>query len=146
MSSGTKSESGRFLALRNKQTAVSIPKRWRAIDEQCAAQSKYVATEHKTIGRLYLSLGLVLVALGSPSQSIEDLKTTHLEQLVPVLVTAYDYRPFESLAMANTPHGGVLKDLILRDLSIHAELQAEAEKLPSLTLTEVRIVFSPHNR
>lgn len=60
--SGTKSESGRFLALRNKQTAGSIPKRWRAIDEQCAAQSKYVATT--TTGRLSLSLGLVLVALG----------------------------------------------------------------------------------
>lgn len=40
--------------------------------------------------------------------------------------------------MANTPHGGVLKDLVLRDLPIRAELHAEAEKLPSITLTEVR--------
>lgn len=48
--------------------------------------------------------------------------------------------------MANTPHGGILKDLVLRDLPIHAELQAEAEKLPSFTLTEVRIVISPHSR
>lgn len=38
--------------------------------------------------------------------------------------------------MANTPHGGVLKDLFARDLPRHAELAAEAEKLPALTLTE----------
>ncbi|KAI1339233.1 putative sulfate adenylyltransferase [Xylariaceae sp. FL0016] len=38
--------------------------------------------------------------------------------------------------MANPPHGGVLKDLIARDLPRHAELAAEAETLPALTLTE----------
>ena len=38
--------------------------------------------------------------------------------------------------MANTPHGGVLKDLLARDLPRHAELAAEAETLPALVLTE----------
>jgi hypothetical protein len=38
--------------------------------------------------------------------------------------------------MANSPHGGVLKDLIARDLPRHAELAAEAETLPALVLSE----------
>lgn len=38
--------------------------------------------------------------------------------------------------MANQPHGGVLKDLLARDAPRHAELQAEAEKLPAIVLTE----------
>ena len=38
--------------------------------------------------------------------------------------------------MANTPHGGVLKDLFARDLPRQAELQSESEKLPALTLSE----------
>ncbi|PNY29436.1 Sulfate adenylyltransferase [Tolypocladium capitatum] len=38
--------------------------------------------------------------------------------------------------MANTPHGGVLKDLFVRDLPRHAELRDESEKLPALVLTE----------
>ena len=38
--------------------------------------------------------------------------------------------------MANTPHGGVLKDLFARDAPRQAELKAEADTLPSLTLTE----------
>ncbi|KAK0510075.1 hypothetical protein JMJ35_007469 [Cladonia borealis] len=38
--------------------------------------------------------------------------------------------------MANTPHGGVLKDLLARDLPQHKELEAEAEKLPAIVLTE----------
>lgn len=38
--------------------------------------------------------------------------------------------------MANQPHGGVLKDLLARDFPKQAELQAEAEKLPALVLTE----------
>jgi sulfate adenylyltransferase len=38
--------------------------------------------------------------------------------------------------MANTPHGGVLKDLIARDAPRHAELEAEASKLPAIILTE----------
>ncbi|KAK5654425.1 hypothetical protein OQA88_7335 [Cercophora sp. LCS_1] len=38
--------------------------------------------------------------------------------------------------MANTPHGGVLKDLIARDAPRHAELSAEAETLPALVLSE----------
>ncbi|KAK3311426.1 uncharacterized protein B0T15DRAFT_521449 [Chaetomium strumarium] len=38
--------------------------------------------------------------------------------------------------MANAPHGGVLKDLIARDLPRHAELAAEAETLPALVLSE----------
>ncbi|KAK4211801.1 hypothetical protein QBC37DRAFT_289437 [Rhypophila decipiens] len=38
--------------------------------------------------------------------------------------------------MANTPHGGVLKDLLARDLPRHAELSAEAETLPAIVLSE----------
>lgn len=38
--------------------------------------------------------------------------------------------------MANTPHGGVLKDLLARDAPRHAELSAEAENLPALVLSE----------
>jgi len=38
--------------------------------------------------------------------------------------------------MANTPHGGVLKDLFARDAPRQQELQAEAENLPAITLTE----------
>lgn len=38
--------------------------------------------------------------------------------------------------MANSPHGGLLKDLIARDAPRHAELEAEAEKLPAIVLTE----------
>ncbi|KAK9450928.1 uncharacterized protein V1518DRAFT_412095 [Limtongia smithiae] len=38
--------------------------------------------------------------------------------------------------MANTPHGGVLKDLFARDFSLRAALIAEAESLPDLSLTE----------
>ena len=38
--------------------------------------------------------------------------------------------------MANPPHGGVLKDLLARDAPRHAELDAEAETLPAIVLTE----------
>ena len=38
--------------------------------------------------------------------------------------------------MANPPHGGILKDLLARDAPMHDELEAEAEKLPAVTLTE----------
>lgn len=38
--------------------------------------------------------------------------------------------------MANSPHGGVLKDLLARDAPRHDQLAAEAEILPALTLTE----------
>jgi sulfate adenylyltransferase len=38
--------------------------------------------------------------------------------------------------MANTPHGGVLKDLYVRDASKHDALLAESETLPSLVLTD----------
>jgi sulfate adenylyltransferase len=38
--------------------------------------------------------------------------------------------------MANTPHGGVLKDLYLRDASKNETLRAEVAKLPSIVLTE----------
>jgi len=34
------------------------------------------------------------------------------------------------------PHGGVLKDLIARDIPRHNELLAESETLPALVLTE----------
>jgi len=38
--------------------------------------------------------------------------------------------------MANSPHGGVLKDLLARDAPRHSELSAEAETLPALLLSE----------
>ncbi|TID17073.1 sulfate adenylyltransferase [Venturia nashicola] len=38
--------------------------------------------------------------------------------------------------MANPPHGGILKDLISRDAPRRKELEAEAEKLPAVVLTE----------
>jgi sulfate adenylyltransferase len=38
--------------------------------------------------------------------------------------------------MANTPHGGVLKDLYLRDAHKYDALRAEADTLPSLVLTD----------
>lgn len=38
--------------------------------------------------------------------------------------------------MANTPHGGVLKDLLARDAPRHDQLAAEAETLPAVVLTE----------
>ena len=38
--------------------------------------------------------------------------------------------------MANPPHGGILKDLLARDAPIHDQLEAEAEKLPAVVLTE----------
>ncbi|KAL8739487.1 MAG: hypothetical protein Q9190_007712 [Brigantiaea leucoxantha] len=38
--------------------------------------------------------------------------------------------------MANRPHGGTLKDLLARDAPKQAELQAEAETLPAIVLTE----------
>ncbi|KAK5998910.1 Sulfate adenylyltransferase [Cladobotryum mycophilum] len=38
--------------------------------------------------------------------------------------------------MANSPHGGVLKDLFARDLPLQAQLLEESETLPSLTLSE----------
>ncbi|KAI0384567.1 putative sulfate adenylyltransferase [Hypomontagnella monticulosa] len=38
--------------------------------------------------------------------------------------------------MANPPHGGILKDLLARDLPRQAQLAAEAETLPAIVLTE----------
>ncbi|KAI6089365.1 putative sulfate adenylyltransferase [Hypoxylon rubiginosum] len=38
--------------------------------------------------------------------------------------------------MANSPHGGVLKDLLARDFPRQGQLAAEAETLPAITLTE----------
>jgi len=38
--------------------------------------------------------------------------------------------------MANPPHGGVLKDLLVRDAPRHDQLAAEAETLPAVVLTE----------
>lgn len=38
--------------------------------------------------------------------------------------------------MANTPHGGILKDLLARDAPRQSQLAAEAETLPSLLLSE----------
>ena len=39
--------------------------------------------------------------------------------------------------MANAPHGGVLKDLVLRDEPIAAQLKEEALGLKDIVLTEV---------
>lgn len=39
--------------------------------------------------------------------------------------------------MANAPHGGILKDLLVRDLPLQPQLKAEAATLPDIVLTEV---------
>lgn len=39
--------------------------------------------------------------------------------------------------MANAPHGGILKDLVARDEPIRATLNAEADTLADIVLTEV---------
>jgi sulfate adenylyltransferase len=39
--------------------------------------------------------------------------------------------------MANTPHGGVLKDLVARDAHLHDQLIEEARSLNDIFLTEV---------
>lgn len=41
--------------------------------------------------------------------------------------------------MANTPHGGSLKDLIARDAPKHAALVEEARTLKDIFLTEVGV-------
>lgn len=38
--------------------------------------------------------------------------------------------------MANQPHGGILKDLLVRDAPRHEQLVAEAELLPAILLSE----------
>lgn len=38
--------------------------------------------------------------------------------------------------MANTPHGGILKDLYIRDADKQVELAAEAATLPNIVLTD----------
>lgn len=38
--------------------------------------------------------------------------------------------------MANAPHGGILKDLYLRDAHKQRALWAEAQSLPSVVLTD----------
>ena len=38
--------------------------------------------------------------------------------------------------MANPPHGGVLKDLVARDAPRRHRLEAEAQKLSAVVLTE----------
>lgn len=55
-------------------------------------------------------------------------------QLTPFYPPKLDHPTI--VIMANTPHGGVLKDLFARDLPRQAELQAQAETLPALVLSE----------
>lgn len=43
------------------------------------------------------------------------------------------------LIMVNPPHGGVLKDLLVRDASIASKLREESETLPEIILSEVRV-------
>jgi hypothetical protein len=43
--------------------------------------------------------------------------------------------------MSNAPHGGVLKDLLVRDEPIQIQLKEEAGTLPEIVLTEARIVL-----
>jgi sulfate adenylyltransferase len=46
--------------------------------------------------------------------------------------------------MANTPHGGLLKDLHARDAGLHDKLIEEARSLKDIFLTEVSLfVFHP---
>lgn len=39
--------------------------------------------------------------------------------------------------MANAPHGGILKDLLIRDAPLHDKLIEEARALKDIFLTEV---------
>jgi sulfate adenylyltransferase len=39
--------------------------------------------------------------------------------------------------MANTPHGGALKDLLVRDAQLHDQLLEESRTLQDIFLTEV---------
>lgn len=41
--------------------------------------------------------------------------------------------------MANTPHGGALKDLLVRDAGSHQQLIEESRTLQDIFLTEVSI-------
>lgn len=43
----------------------------------------------------------------------------------------------DSIIMANTPHGGILKDLVARDAPQQAALREEARSLQDIFLTEV---------
>lgn len=52
------------------------------------------------------------------------------------LLFFYSIFLFFIFTMANAPHGGVLKDLLARDAPRQADLAAEAETLPAVTLTE----------
>jgi hypothetical protein len=45
--------------------------------------------------------------------------------------------PHPQFNMSNSPHGGVLKDLLTRDAPIHQKLAAEARELKDIFLTEV---------
>ena len=42
--------------------------------------------------------------------------------------------------MANTPHGGALKDLLVRDAQKHDQLLEESRTLQDIFLTEVSLV------
>lgn len=39
--------------------------------------------------------------------------------------------------MSNAPHGGILKDLLVRDAPLHEQLNEEARGLKDIFLTEV---------
>lgn len=63
------------------------------------------------------------------------LLSLHLHLPLLLLLLPLSHHPLSS-SMANPPHGGVLKDLVARDAPRRHQLEAEAEKLPAIILTE----------
>jgi sulfate adenylyltransferase len=55
--------------------------------------------------------------------------------VIPISDFLYDWYFFHVI-QANSPHGGVLKDLHVRDLPIQSQLLEESNRLPDLRLTE----------
>jgi len=48
--------------------------------------------------------------------------------------------------MANTPHGGALKDLLVRDAGSHDQLLEESRTLQDIFLTEVSLISSRRHK
>lgn len=99
----------------------SIPKLWRQEYGLHARNGDYTWSEHAIFADL-ADLKILWI-FGSPSSDVN-------KALPPSIFL------LQSVIMALEPHGGVLKDLILRDAAIKQDLLREAETLPDLRLTE----------
>lgn len=68
-------------------------------------------------------------------QSEENIFATFYHHL-PISLLHLPSSFVESVKMANAPHGGILKDLVVRDAPIQEQLIQEASTLPDVILTE----------